>query len=502
VLRPTLALFTALLLVACERGSASPARRPAQPPLDGGAAPDARAEPEGAATDAAEGPLWADGDAARPPLFVHFPDPVAQLPKGEEQRARLCARGHHDAISDAFCGEHAPRITHLAEALAVIGVRVGEYIGAQGFALVGHSTALGRRAVSALNPRVIFMQIESENAPLLGVGFTRGEAVVEIVVRDRGDHELAFYVLAFTLPCSADHSCGPVDVLTPSFERGWQSADLYDEQDLANTAFDCAVCHQPAGPGTPKLLRMQELESPWTHWFDDQTRGGRALLADFQAAHGEETYAAIPGELVRQARAGLAAAFVRIAGYENQPGEFPSTQVESEVEVSAPGQPDDNRVRGESSTWRALYEAAQRGATLAVPYHDVKISDPDKLTRMQQAYAAYRVGSVPAARLPDIRDVYPDDPVALAEMGFLLDERLDDAALLTAACATCHNTRLDQRLSRARFHTELARLSAAEKALAVERLRMPDDHPLAMPPRRLLGLGEGARARLIALLGG
>ena len=85
-------------------------------------------------------------------------------------------------------------------------------------------------------------------------------------------------------------------------------------------------------------------------------------------------------------------------------------------------------------------------------------------------------------------------------MGFALDERLDDRALLTAACSLCHNERLDQSLSRARFHTDLARLSTSEKQLAIERLNLPSESPLAMPPRRIYELTETARVRLVALL--
>lgn len=427
---------------------------------------------------------------------------MASLPRGAAQRERLCGRGHDDLIADAFCAENAPRVTSLVEALAAVRLYPQSYRASQGFAVVGNSAALGKRSVSAINPRVIFVQLESEAEALIGVAFARGEPLIELVVRDRTSHELSFYVLAFTLACSDSHTCGPADLLTPAVESDWQSTDLYDESDFANTTFDCAVCHQPEGPGTPKLLRMHELEPPWTHWFDRQSRGGRALFDDFAAAHGDEPFAGMTGSRIADARAGLAAAFVRTAGYASQPLEFPSATIENEVEASAPGQPADNRVSGTSATWQSLYDAAQRGEAIPVPYHDVKLTDPDKLARMQDAYTAYRRGDAPASALPDIRDVYPDDPVLLAEMGFTLDERLGDAQLLTAACSTCHNERLDPSLTRARFQTDLARLSADEKALAIERLRLPAEHPLAMPPRRFLEVSEAARERLIALLGG
>jgi hypothetical protein len=55
-------------------------------------------------------------------------------------------------------------------------------------------------------------------------------------------------------------------------------------------------------------------------------------------------------------------------------------------------------------------------------------------------------------------------------------------------------------LSRARFHTDLARLSTEQKQTAIERLNLPSHDPLAMPPGRIHALSEAARARLISLL--
>lgn len=460
---------------------------------------DASADPEPPAPDA--GPSHAFDPDAVPALFLRLPDPVATLPRGESQRAIFCERGGADAVTDIFCGESAPRISGLADLLALLRVNPSAYVGAAGFSIAGHSTSLSKRLVSAINPRVIFMHTEYGAAPLLAVAFTRGETIVEIVTRNRATKELQFYVVSFTLRCNESGAeCSPGDLLTPAIERDWQRVDVYGEEDLKNTPLDCRTCHQPSGPAAPKLLRMQELETPWTHWFDEQTRGGRALLEDYYAAHGDEPLAGIPGALVKQGRASVLAAFVSVGGSKVQPNQFLTAGIENDVESVAPDQPADNRVRGQSEVWRPLYEAAQRGQAIPVPYHDVKITDPGKLSAMQEAYRQYLAGTLPRSALPDIRDVLPDDPVALAEMGFSVDERLDDELLLSAACGLCHNARLDQNLSRARFHTELARLSADEKKLAIERLKLPGHDPLAMPPRRIHDLSDAVRDRLIALL--
>lgn len=447
------------------------------------------------------GPPVVFDPGASPALFLRLPDPVANLPRGEEQRAHLCARGRDDLVTDAFCGDAVPRITSLADLLALLNVNPNVSSGMAGFSFTGHSTSLSKRSASAINPRVIFMHTEYGTAPMLAVAFTRGETIVEIVTRNRTLKEPQFYVVSFTLRCNdGGGECPPGELLTSAIERDWQRVDVYGEEDLKNTTVDCRTCHQPAGPGTPKILRMQELETPWTHWFDQQTRGGRALLDDYYAAHGDEAFAGIPGATVKQTRASIVAAFVTIAGSKVQPNEFLTMQIEGDVERSAPNQPDDNQMHGKSEAWQRLFQAAQRGEAIPAPYHDVKITDPSKLNAMQQAYAQYLAGTLPRSALPDIRDVFPDDPLVLAEMGFMVDERLDDGALLTAACGLCHNARLDQGLSRARFHTDLARLSADEKKVAIERLSLPGHDPLAMPPRRIHGLSDAVRDRLIALL--
>jgi hypothetical protein len=167
---------------------------------------------------------------------------------------------------------------------------------------------------------------------------------------------------------------------------------------------------------------------------------------------------------------------------------------------SASLQPEDNSVPGQSATWQTLYEAAKSGSAISVPYHDVKITDRDKLAAMTDAYAAYRRGDLAQADLPDIRDVLPDDPQRLAEMGFSTEPNLDAQSALTQACAQCHNDRLDPALSRANFNTDLTKLSRSEKDVAIARLRLPVTDLHAMPPRRTRMLNDQARDAMIALL--
>jgi hypothetical protein len=178
--------------------------------------------------------------------------------------------------------------------------------------------------------------------------------------------------------------------------------------------------------------------------------------------------------------------------------------IEHEVRQSAAerggNQPTDNSVPGRSATWRRLYQRAQRGEAIAVPYHDVKVTDEKKLERVSDAYRAYRFGKMDQAALPDLRDVFPEDEERLAEMGVMTEPGLSGDAVLIEACAQCHNERLDQSLTRARFRADLQNMSRAEKDLAIVRMQLPRTDPLVMPPARLRLLSDEARERAIEVL--
>ena len=94
------------------------------------------------------------------------------------------------------------------------------------------------------------------------MGFARGEPVVEIAAEDPNRRTLQFYLLKFELACEATKTCVPGDQLTPAIEKNWKSWTLYQDEDLKNTIVDCRHCHQPGGPSTKPMLRMQELQGP------------------------------------------------------------------------------------------------------------------------------------------------------------------------------------------------------------------------------------------------
>ena len=454
--------------------------------------------------------------------YAVWPDPLASMPRGAEQTARVCARPGSDVVRDALCGEQgAP--TSLTELQARLGVDA-EHIGGvnavktgemRGISVTAHSTALSKRSVSAINPRVVAVHIGFTPNNQIGVqrdlatrmfalAFTRGEQSVEMVASDRAERRFNFYVVGFRQSCNDQpDGCKPGDLLTESIESNWTEASLYDEVDLANTVLDCATCHQPDGPGTPKLLRMQELDSPWTHWLSPSTEGGKVLLEDYMRAHADETYAGMPASLFERTDPNSIATLAFLVN-STQPNKFSSLLVEREIKESAAAkggtQPADNSIPGTSPTWMLAFEAASRGEAIPVPYPNVKVTDAAKLAQMTSVYQAQRAGQLQAAELPDIRDVFPDDPTRLAELGFTTPPGLDGAGVLMSACAQCHNARLDQSQSRARFRADLEGMSREEKELAIARLQLPADHPAAMPPARLRVLTPEARARAIEAL--
>jgi mono/diheme cytochrome c family protein len=417
----------------------------------------------------------------------------------------VCERAGDDWVRDVFCGPEPAEITSLSDLHAAFDLQLGKVGGIQGIAVTAHSTSLSARSVSAINPRVIAVQLESPPAELLALAFARGEQLVEIMVRDRVDRELRFYIVGFRQACNASAAgCTSGDLLTTAIERDWEEVTLYAEQDLANTVLDCAPCHQPDGPTMPKLIRMQELETPWTHWFFRSTEGGRALLEDYFAARGDEPYAGMSAQQIDNAHPGNLSMLAQFAGMTEQPNQFDSQAIEAEVRASAAelggAQPSDNSIPGESSTWRALYSRAQRGEAIAVPYHNVKVTDPEKLARMTVAYQAYRAGELSREELPDLRDVFPDDPALLAEIGVMTEPGVSGEAVLLQACGQCHSARLDPTLSRARFRADLVGMSRAAKDAAIERLKLPADDPRAMPPALLRVLTPEARDRAIEAL--
>jgi mono/diheme cytochrome c family protein len=137
---------------------------------------------------------------------------------------------------------------------------------------------------------------------------------------------------------------------------------------------------------------------------------------------------------------------------------------------------------------------------LALPYVEPRVSDPEKYTRLSEAYARYRAGELSEAELPDFADVFPDDPVVRAKLGLQTEPGASAEEALIQACGSCHNDVLDQEISRARFNVNLWKLDQAEIRLAIERIALASDASGSMPPPEARQLDASARQSLLDYL--
>lgn len=444
----------------------------------------------GCGSDSGGGTDLPDG-AVSPPVDS---DPLSGLPTGTDQWSAVCARHYGDMISAKFCaGGAPPRLTSLADLEALLGLTVrpnptsDPAINANvRLTLAGESTGLGLRSVNAILPRAFLMTPAAGVQPgssFQVLAFSRGEPLVELVASDPAAQTLRFFLIRFQPACEATR-CGNADLQTAAIESGWAGYTLYDDQTIADTTLDCLTCHQPAGPGTKKLLRMQELANPWAHWFYPERPATLQIVQDFLAAHGSESYAGIPSSMVMPSRPAALTSLAQNAGFGTQPNAFDTLAINTELAAS-----------GSSTTWAGLYAKAVAGQEIPPSYY----TNPYDRTKQQAAIAAHQqllAGTLPAAQLPDLRDTMLDS--ALTDMSIRPKPGLDGHGILVHMCRMCHNARLDPSLSRARFDVDqLAQLPRAEKDLAIARLQLPPADRHAMPPARFHELSATERQIVI-----
>ena len=425
-------------------------------------------------------------------------DPFAGLPTGVDQWTALCARGYRDAITTKFCaGTAPPALTSLVELQSLLGLRVypnptfDPSINANvRVTFAAHSTGIGLRTVTQLTPRAFIMTTPlasgAPNPSYQVLAFTRGEPLVELVANDPVANTLRFFLVRFHLAC--EPNCNYADLLTPSIESGWTAYTIYDDETIKNTTVDCFACHQPGGPGTRKLLRMQEFAGPWAHWFYIEHANNRATMMDFHAAHGTADYAGVPAALIDPSRPITLQKLLANNGFGTQPNAFDSTLIETELKNT-----------GSSATWNALYAKAVAGDEIPVPYFGVPHTDPAKVSGMIAAYQEVMAGTRPRDQLPDIRATLFD--AALPAMSIRPKVGLDGRGILVHMCRTCHNSRLDQTQSRALFNIDaLDQMPRATKDMAIKRLLLPDTDAKKMPPSRFHTLSTTERDLAISEL--
>ena len=415
-----------------------------------------------------------------------------------------------DELTSSFCqdkkaGGVVPTPKSLADLQKQLGLDFKDINGGNGvggnpaFALLGHSSALTARKVSTVMPTAfVFTPPPADGSKLPGkysiLAFDPGEQFVEVASYDATVKNMNFYVVFFDKDCThTAAACTNGDLLTAKLTTGWSNLRVYeDTTDLNNTILDCHVCHQPNANGDP-FLRMQENTAPFTHWFSSETEGGKALLLDYHKMHNGD-YGGIPAALVDKSDPSKLAALLKQAGASNQPNAFPSQTIEAELKASNPAQPMTNNPPGKSATWQTLYDNAAAGQFIAPPYHDVKTTDPLKITSMAKAYAAWLSGTT--TELPDIREVFLDE--GLRDMGFAPKAGLDGRGLIVQMCQECHNSNLDMTLSRELFLVDkLDAMSRGEKDLAISRLKTSPDTRLAMPPALFRSITDEERQLMI-----
>ena len=440
------------------------------------------------------GALLLAGSACEPPPpSTDRTDVLSHLPRYEEQRQALCGRGRDDAVTAVFCATNAPTVTSITELQSLLDLAFDDGV-RPNFALTGHSSSLVARNVSPINPRAIVFKFADQRVDdaVVSMGYARGDHTVELAVTPSGGQqagEIHFYLLRYEQACTdTDEGCTFADTLTPATESGWTKWSLYDDVDLDNSVLDCLQCHQPKGPGTRQIFRMQELPNPWTHWFAGFTDGGRLLYQDYRSAHGGAGYAGIPGNVLGAGSPILVDNLVKETLSEEIDGEvvpiFESRIIEAEIAET-----------GTSATWQALYDRAVDGEIIPPPFRDIEVTDPNKLTTMAAAYAAFVGGD--SADLPDIRDVFRDD--ALAGMSFVPAAGLDARGVFRHACAQCHNGQLNQALSRARFNAfDVDNLTSAQRQTVITRLLASGRNQ--MPPPQFRDLPEEDLQKLLTFL--
>ena len=464
-----------LLVAACGNDTAFPQ----------GSRPDAPAQVDARSLDAAIGDGSEPIDAAvsvdaSPDAGVQvITDPLHGLPTGKPMWQTVCNHHYGDGVSAAFCtGANPPALTSIADLEVLLGIVPGAPNVAVTFA--GETTGLELRGVTPLNPRAFVI----DASRTLVLTFARGEPFVELIARDPGAGTFRLFLIRFTLACEPD--CNFADLLTPTIESGWTGYTLYDAKAIADTTLDCLNCHQPDGPGNVVVLRMQENKNPWDHWFYDPHASGHAMIDDYLAAHAGETYAGIPAAMVRPSSPQPLEDVLTNAGFGEQPDAFDSSVIEAELAAN-----------GTSATWNGLYANSVAGTDIPTAYFGVPHTDATETAQMITAYTQTIAGTLPRDQMPDIRQTIRAD--ALAQLSIRPEPGLDGRGILVHMCRMCHNSQLDQTLSRSYFNVDtLDQLSAFEKNLAIQRLNRTDYRQ--MPPARFHELSDAERAAATAAL--
>lgn len=444
---------------------------------------------------------------------------LATFPKQEPQRQNLCGRGNQDLFAKWYCRASKPSVGGLEDLLVGLKLKDPANPFSMQFAMTAHSTSLVGRNTSSLNPRVvIFTPVVFGDTPVatdgtttggatgstagfLTLGFARGSHLVEIAAFDPAKQDINFYLLQYGKNCDPD--CDNAELFTPETETHWTSLTVYGDPDLKNTPLDCLQCHQPAGLGTRRILRMQERQFPWTHWFFPRFEDGSAppqdtasgvaqppagtfvdLVGEFTAAHPGEGYGGVPADMIFSSSPPSLEQLVESNGYADQPNEFIGSTIESE---------------GRGPTWLGIYANALAGSAISVPSYKADPFDPFLLGLATTRYLAVKSG-MPGS-VPNMSALYADRD--FGDLGFrAADSAKTGIDVVQHRCAGCHSGKFPG-ISRNNFdvHQFPGQLSPAERALVLARIRLDAANPKRMPPAQFSDLTEAQIGMIETSLG-
>lgn len=420
------------------------------------------------------------------------------MPQGAASLTTLCGLNTgSDKFTNVFCGPNPPVINSLASLQTALGLNNNANV-----ACTTASGSLAKKETSVLTPRCIRFSQAGYDPAATALAYVRSTKTFAEIVSMDPVQGLRFYLVKFDLACEATGTCTNADYMTQSAETNWQNVSFYEDKQLKNTAMDCTSCHQPRGPGSQKSLLMVETQDPWSHWFHPNRPCGKTLFQDYASAHNiEARYAGLTPTEISNSDPGKLQAFVENNGsFGPQFGNniFDSSQILYEVGLT-PGQPASNNTPGVSPTWQSLYNQRVTGANrlafggTALPYHDCKQSDPGKLPAYVANFRGVVSGTVARSAALDLSTVNLSTPEALSKR-FLAAAAGHTTAqqILANACVSCHNSSLDQSISRAGFNAEdLSRNSAYMYGLAMGRIKRGAHDMRKMPPANFMELKTG-----------
>src|SRR5690606_2433584 len=123
-------------------------------------------------------------------------------------------------------------------------------------------------------------------------------------------------------------------------------------------------------------------------------------------------------------------------------------------------QPQSNVNLSTSPTWLQAYITRSQAQALAnfggvlMPYRDCKQSDPALLPQFTVMYRQVRDGALPPNMMPHLPAVNLSGEQFLRDRTLLPRAGLDARGILNNACIHCHNSNLNQNITRARFNAQ------------------------------------------------